>query len=597
MKLIVVDSQDYGGTGGALRGQEIAFALHKMGHEVRDRSPREVFSMHAWDGAKPDAVIFTGTWHQLVLEGKNGLSHVEHCSQCCDEDGVATIWWYGSNGSVFGANDPDAAKRKASEQKIIDKICSRHFIAVICPYSMGIYQRHGLPAEKMRLVPSVFDGDLFCPSQSAYDDRVTERLRYRFRIPESAYCMGTIGNTPNSKGGNDVLKAFALLKDRMPDLMYIILHSPSQVLSKVKAKSPDGKKIGLSEWDVLQESRILADNLGIGDRCRFIGTRFPRHAMPAFYRMLQIYCSPSKAENLGQPLVESQLCGLPLVTFSGFSFDFVSCPETAQQVPAASTETDDYGLVIPEADPEALAEAIVRARDVAESAGRSRITRDWAYEKFHHHNAARMVEAVKEYQGLIRSDSRPCSGSAPGPAPTPPLPDQAAVGDQGDAMVAGYLAAAERIEIEIGTPAGNVLDVGCNTGAGMMALAARWPEAVMHGLEPVPGFAQAAQGRGFQVQAGSAEAMPYPSRLFDLVFLRHSLEHVASRRGAMIQIRRVLKPGGHVYLQIPIEPGGSANALHLSPFRTAGEVRALGTEWREVYWGPQATVAELILEA
>ena len=71
---------------------------------------------------------------------------------------------------------------------------------------------------------------------------------------------------------------------------------------------------------------------------------------------------------------------------------------------------------------------------------------------------------------------------------------------------------------------------------------------------------------------------------------------VAGRPVAMREIRRVLKVGGHVYLQIPIEPGGSANKLHLSPFRSADEIRALGEGWHEVYWGPQEEVAELILQ-
>jgi glycosyltransferase involved in cell wall biosynthesis len=158
----------------------------------------------------------------------------------------------------------------------------------------------------------------------------------------------------------------------------------------------------MSEWDVVQRTKSLARDLGIQDRVRFIGSRYPREIMPAFYRLLRVYVSPSKAENLGQPLVESQLTGLPLVTYRGFSFDFVACPGTAEQIPPVRTVTDDYGLVIPEADPAVLAAAIRRARQTAEREGSADVARNWTYEKFNHHNAQTMVTALEEYRQCLR---------------------------------------------------------------------------------------------------------------------------------------------------------------------------------------------------
>ena len=399
MKIICHNGQDYAGTGGALRGQELALALRWMGHEVQDRAPTSL-SPKAIRPGLADAVVLTGTWHQLVSwRGRTGVPLVVQLAEACEASGIVPIWWYGSNGSVFGCQDPNPAKRAESEREVIARICERKFIGVICPYSMGIYERHGVPREKMRLIPSVFDGDLFCPEQSRYDERVTARLRVKYKLPDNAFCIGTIGNTPNSKGGDDVLRAFALLAREMPDLYYLILHTPERNLNKTKAVSPDKKKIGKSEWDVLQDSKALAVKLGIADRVRFLGMRFPREAMPAFYRLLRVYCSPSKAENLGQPLVESQLCGVPLVTYKGFSFDFVACPETAQQIPPSGTVTDDYGLVIPECDPEVLADAIRGARATAETVPAWK-TRMWAYDKFHHPNAQVMVDAIREYKEM-----------------------------------------------------------------------------------------------------------------------------------------------------------------------------------------------------
>jgi trans-aconitate methyltransferase len=168
--------------------------------------------------------------------------------------------------------------------------------------------------------------------------------------------------------------------------------------------------------------------------------------------------------------------------------------------------------------------------------------------------------------------------------------------DPKDAMAIGYNAAADRIEIEVGLPTGRVLDLGCNTGAGMEALRARWPNADVHGLEPVPEFAQKARDRGFIVATGSAEDMIFPAAYFHFIFSRHSLEHVTWRGQAIVEIRRVLRPGGLLYVQAPIEPDGSPNELHVSPFRSLEEFRSSFPGFTERYWGPQATVAELILE-
>ena len=172
---------------------------------------------------------------------------------------------------------------------------------------------------------------------------------------------------------------------------------------------------------------------------------------------------------------------------------------------------------------------------------------------------------------------------------------QCAVGDQGDAMVIGYEAAAERIELELGgKPAGAVLDIGCNTGAGMAALIIRWPHAELYGIEPVSEFAHAARGKGLIVATARAESLPYGKGFFGLVFSRHSLEHVADQEAAITEFHRVLRPGGHLYVQAPIEPAGSPNHLHESPFLSLGEFRNAFGLFDEIYFGPQETVAEFI---
>ncbi len=599
MRILTVDGADHYGVGGALRGHEMGYALKTLGHDIRVVTPGQDASEALMAEVKPDACIFTGTWHQLLA----GYSGALAGSQVADSLGIPAIWWYGSNGSLWGSVSPDAEERKASLNRIISLLMARQFITVICPYSMEIYAKYGIPKEKMRLVPSVFDGDLFSPISSAQELHVSKRLRHKFQIPDKAFCIGTVGHTPNSKGGDEVIQAVSLLKDEMPDLHYLILHTPELYLSKTKARSPDGKRLGNAEYDVLQISKGLSSTLGVNDRVHFLGMRFPREAMPMFYRLLRVYCSPSKAENLGQPLVESQLCGMPLVTFQGFSFDFVACPHTAQQIKPSAIETDDYGLVIPMADPADVADAIRKARHVAESNSQD-VTRTWAYEKFHHHNAKTMVEAIEEYRGLLTGSPVSRQEAQEGPkfraGDTIPSTcvESPAVAAGRDEMAIGYAAAAARIEIEIGKPTGAFLDVGCSSGEGVVELKRLWPEIVPTGIECVPVFANRARGLCLAVTTGEMERMPFANGQFAFCFARHSLEHSRNRQAAIEECWRVIRPGGHLYIQSPIEPDGSANVLHLSPFRSAAEIRGIGdllAGAQEIYWGPQETVAELIL--
>lgn len=90
--------------------------------------------------------------------------------------------------------------------------------------------------------------------------------------------------------------------------------------------------------------------------------------------------------------------------------------------------------------------------------------------------------------------------------------------------------------------------------------------------------------------------MSYRAAFFDFIFTRHNLEHIPDRAKAIAEITRILKPGGRLYVQAPIEPGGSPNDLHVSPFKTHDELRSAFPGLKELYWGPQETVAELILE-
>jgi SAM-dependent methyltransferase len=79
---------------------------------------------------------------------------------------------------------------------------------------------------------------------------------------------------------------------------------------------------------------------------------------------------------------------------------------------------------------------------------------------------------------------------------------------------------------------------------------------------------------GLTFLAGGAEAIPLPDEQVDLVLMLKSLHHVPSEHldRTMREIRRVLVPGGHLYVSEPVYAGELNDIVRL--FHDEGAVRA-----------------------
>lgn len=105
------------------------------------------------------------------------------------------------------------------------------------------------------------------------------------------------------------------------------------------------------------------------------------------------------------------------------------------------------------------------------------------------------------------------------------------------------------------TPAGaQVLDIGCGTGNLTILARRAQPDAEFTGSDPDPlalaRATQKAEGLGIRFERGYAQRLPYPDESFDLVFSALMLHHLDgdTRAGAIREVRRVLRPGGLLYL-------------------------------------------------
>jgi SAM-dependent methyltransferase len=115
-------------------------------------------------------------------------------------------------------------------------------------------------------------------------------------------------------------------------------------------------------------------------------------------------------------------------------------------------------------------------------------------------------------------------------------------------------AAAAALEEELtDQPSARVLDAGCGTGGMLGLLHRRQPSWSLHGLDSSAEALEHCRRRGFaDLIHGSVNALPFEDASFDAVLSLDVLyfEGVDDSR-ALVEIHRILKPGGCLILNLP----------------------------------------------
>jgi SAM-dependent methyltransferase len=94
-----------------------------------------------------------------------------------------------------------------------------------------------------------------------------------------------------------------------------------------------------------------------------------------------------------------------------------------------------------------------------------------------------------------------------------------------------------------------VLDVGCGQGVALQHFVARGCNATGITLNAVD--REACQQQGYDVLEMDQSFLEFPDAQFDLVWCRHCLEHSVLPYFTLHEFRRVLKPGGWLYVEVP----------------------------------------------
>jgi 2-polyprenyl-3-methyl-5-hydroxy-6-metoxy-1,4-benzoquinol methylase len=108
-------------------------------------------------------------------------------------------------------------------------------------------------------------------------------------------------------------------------------------------------------------------------------------------------------------------------------------------------------------------------------------------------------------------------------------------------------------------PSGRLLDVGCSTGFFLNAARVSYDVA---GVEPSEwGRRYAAERLRLPPVAATFEEARFPDQTFDVATLIDVIEHLSDPSSSLLEVRRVLKPGGVAYIVTPDIESLSARLL------------------------------------
>jgi glycosyltransferase involved in cell wall biosynthesis len=276
VKVLVLTEYPPSAAGLSTQGELFCRGLRETGvdvHAVHLESPLEKEWYYRW--FQPDVVVGIGFW-----------GHVPHLVLHPQRFGRLAVPWLVADGFI------------AAHQDVLNAL---PLILVTSHWVKQVYMRDGLRGDNIEVLPVGCDTDAFAPRRR--DDPTVLAIREALGVSPDQLLILTVGGDTASKGGQEVMRALALIGDGAPAWRYVCKVWP-------QPRTVEQNRLDLQ----------LAAELGIGAKVACFTSVVSRNFMPYLLAACDIYAAPSRLEGFGMIQVEANACAKPVVAIHAMAF-------------------------------------------------------------------------------------------------------------------------------------------------------------------------------------------------------------------------------------------------------------------------------------
>jgi glycosyltransferase involved in cell wall biosynthesis len=176
-----------------------------------------------------------------------------------------------------------------------------------------LIQYAGIPGERIHVIHEAVDQVFFRPRE------VPAEFRVRFGLDIQYRHVLYVGSEQPMKNFLTLLKAFAVIRQRIPDVKLV--------------------KVGQPEYQAEREAAILLiKQLGLEKDVIFLGHM--GEELPLVYNACDLFVFPSRFEGFGFPPLEAMACGVPVICSNA-----ASLPEIVGEAALLFDPLDEEGLI------------------------------------------------------------------------------------------------------------------------------------------------------------------------------------------------------------------------------------------------------------
>lgn len=272
-------------------------------HAVHLESELEKEWYYRWFA--PDVVVGVGYW-----------GHTPHIVLHPQRHGMVAVPWLVADGYIANYQDT---------------LNSLPLILVTSNWVKEMYVRDGIDGDRIEVLPVGCDTDSFIP-RDRNDIKVKEVREVLGVLPDQLMIL-TIGGDAASKGGQEVMKALAIIDKELPDWKYVCKVWPQHRTELQNIADMD-----------------LAKKLRLKDKIHFSTGIISRNYVPYLLAACDIYAAPARIEGFGMLQVEAGACEKPVIGLNAMGMlDTLVHRETALLANVAEKIVIDEVVLGPEA--------------------------------------------------------------------------------------------------------------------------------------------------------------------------------------------------------------------------------------------------------